>query len=701
MEITVKLCFLSAGLAGALALALALRAGRSLTRWLFVAGMACLAAEGVFSALSVDSVLMDEKAYWEIWRLIALSCLPGIWFVFSLIYARGDSDILLSRWKIWLIVGGATPLMLAVISRQDMFVSVSQLGSEMPNIFRLATAGTILYMVLLVGAVVALMNFERTYRASVGTMRWRIKFMILGFGVLWVAQAYTSAEALIFHALNPKLYAVDAGALLLACLLITRTLSRSGHFEVSVYPSRAVLQNSATVLLAGIYLVLVGALAKAISVLPGKAPFELRAFGVLLALVILAIVLMSDRVRLRTRRFVSRHFQRPLHDYPYVWRTFTGATACCLEPLAFCEGLARVLSEVFHALSVSVWLLDEARMKLTFTASTSLLGQSAGRPTLSPENTAEVLAALRTHPEPVDIDLAKEPWTVALRNLQPEEFRRGGDRVCVGLAAGKDLLGIILVGDRVGAAPYEVLDLELLKAIAEQAAAGLLNLQLTHKLAQAKQLEAFQAMAAFFVHDLKNTASTLSLMLKNLPVHFDDPAFRQEAVTDIARTARQIEELIGRLNMVRQELKVPSIECDLNQLVNDALKGQESTAEVEFVKELRPLPKLCLDPAQIRTLITNLVLNAREAVGRQGRILIETARANGWATLAISDNGCGMAQEFMQQRLFRPFQTTKKNGIGIGMFHCKMIVEAHHGRIDVESQKGKGTCFRISLPVPQ
>jgi hypothetical protein len=172
-------------------------------------------------------------------------------------------------------------------------------------------------------------------------------------------------------------------------------------------------------------------------------------------------------------------------------------------------------------------------------------------------------------------------------------------------------------------------------------------------------------------------------------------------VADIARTAKQLEELIHRLNLVRQELKVPSVECDLNQLVNDALKGQESTPGVELVKELKPLPKLCLDPAQIRTLVTNLVLNAREAVGRQGRILVETARANGWATLAISDNGCGMAQEFVQQRLFRPFQTTKKNGIGIGMFHCKMIVEAHHGRIDVESQKGKGTCFRISLPVPQ
>jgi len=470
---------------------------------------------------------------------------------------------------------------------------------------------------------------------------------------------------------------------------------------VSVYPSRAVLQSSATVLLAGIYLVLVGALAKAISFLPGNAPFEVKAFGVLLALVTLAVLLMSDHVRLRTRRFISRHFQRPLHDYPYVWRTFTAATTRCLEPSAFCEGLVRVISDIFQALSVTVWLLDETRMKLSFAASTSLFKPSPGESNLSAEDAVQVLVALRAHPEPVDIDRADEPWAVALRKLHPEEFVRGGHRVCVALAAGQDLLGIVIVGDRVAAAPYEMLDLELLKTMAEQAAASLLNLQLTEKLAQAKQLEAFQTMAAFFVHDLKNTTSTLSLMLKNLPVHFQDPAFRQEAVMDITRTAKQIEELISRLNMVRQELKAPSVECDLNQVVSDALKGQETLPGIELVKELKPLPRLCLDPAQIRTLVTNLVLNAREAVGTQGRIFVETARANGWATLVISDDGCGMAQEFLQQRLFRPFQTTKKNGIGIGMFHCKMIVEAHHGRIDVQSEKGKGTCFRISLPVPK
>src|ERR1035441_7083631 len=97
--------------------------------------------------------------------------------------------------------------------------------------------------------------------------------------------------------------------------------------------------------------------------------------------------------------------------------------------------------------------------------------------------------------------------------------------------------------------------------------------------------------------------------------------------------------------------------------------------------------------------VTNLVLNAREAVLPSGEVRIETAQSNGWVILTVSDNGCGMSPEFLNRSLFRPFQTTKKSGLGIGMFQSKMIIEAHGGRIEVESQQGKGSIFRVLLPM--
>jgi putative PEP-CTERM system histidine kinase len=267
------------------------------------------------------------------------------------------------------------------------------------------------------------------------------------------------------------------------------------------------------------------------------------------------------------------------------------------------------------------------------------------------------------------------------------------------MLSGGDLLGLVVLGDRVSGEPFWPQDFDLLKTLGDQAAACLLNIQLSQKLLQAKQVEAFQTMSTFFVHDLKNTASTLSLMLQNLPVHFNDPAFREDALRGVSRTVNHINNLIGRLSLLRQDLALQPVEADLNDLIVAALKRVENVPAVDLAKELRPLPRVRVDPAQIESVVTNLVLNARDAVRPGGSIRVETSRQNGCAVLSVSDNGCGMSAEFVQHSLFRPFQSTKQKGIGVGMFQCKSIVEAHHGRIEVDSEPGKGTVFRVLLPL--
>ena len=78
-----------------------------------------------------------------------------------------------------------------------------------------------------------------------------------------------------------------------------------------------------------------------------------------------------------------------------------------------------------------------------------------------------------------------------------------------------------------------------------------------------------------------------------------------------------------------------------------------------------------------------------------------TCRRDDRVLLSVRDNGCGMSREFMEQSLFRPFKTTKKQGMGIGLYHCKMIVEAHGGKIEVDSEEGKGSEFRVLLPIKE
>src|SRR5690606_36174380 len=129
--------------------------------------------------------------------------------------------------------------------------------------------------------------------------------------------------------------------------------------------------------------------------------------------------------------------------------------------------------------------------------------------------------------------------------------------------------------------------------------------------------------------------------------------------------------------------------------------GLEHAPTATVVKEIAPLPRIPLDREQLHKVITNLLLNATEAVSRDGRVRVATGQENGCVVLTVEDNGCGMSREFMNESLFRPFQTTKKSGLGIGMFQSKMIVEAHGGRIAVTSEPGKGTRFQVFLRANQ
>ena len=123
-----------------------------------------------------------------------------------------------------------------------------------------------------------------------------------------------------------------------------------------------------------------------------------------------------------------------------------------------------------------------------------------------------------------------------------------GQPICVPLVGGESWLGVIVLADRVRGLGYSAEEMDLLKCIGEQVAATLLKLRLTEEIMERKELEAFQTMSAFLIHDLKNAASTLGLMLENLPTHFDNPAFREDALRGIGSAASRINDLINRMN---------------------------------------------------------------------------------------------------------------------------------------------------------
>ena len=701
MSLISILAYASSLYAFGLAIFVLVREAKSVANLAYVAGMALLGMEAACHGRFLSVPEAAVAAQWEYLSLWLLALLPGVWTIFSLSYARGDYRRLVARWW-WVIVASfALPLFFAVGFLEPVIKLLPEAGRERQRFVAVGAAGQCLRILFVLGAVVVLMNLESTLRSSVGVMRWRIKFMVVGLGLLLLLRIYTISQGLLPSDVEdlPKqealLQGMDACALLAACLLMTGSLGRRSLIGIDVYPSQAFLVNSLVIFLAGLYLLGLGVFSQRVQRVLPVGPLL-----VLVGVVALVMLFLSERMRLRFKRLISRHFHRPFYDYRKVWLTFTQHTSTLMLEVDFCRAAVRWISDTFQLLSVTVWTYDMRKSRLAYAASTSLTEVKA-RELLAGEIPWEKLTAgLKRQTQPLDIESSTEEWTMALKRFNPPVFPdKGGNRVCVPLIARGELVGVVLLGDRVSGMPFSLEDIDLLKCLGDQMAGGLLNIDLSRKLMQAKEMEAFQTMSAFFVHDLKNTASTLSLMLQNMQAHFDDPEFREDARRAVSRSVNHINDLISRLSELRQGLVVNPVAAALHEVVASALGHLGDLGDIVLIQELKPVSRTMLDPELIHKVVTNLVLNARDAVDKKGEIRVSTGPAEGGVELTVSDNGCGMSPDFVENSLFKPFQTLKKKGIGIGMYHSKMIVEAHRGKIEARSEPGQGTTFRVRLPL--
>lgn len=676
------------------------RTPRNRAKWVFAGGLALLAVEMFCLMMSANTADVDAITRWQRLRLFIVGLLPGTWLLFSLIFARGNSHEFVHRWRVALGLAFALPVTCAFWSLAGEPRAFILPGTVSEWIFEQSLGGLGVAMSLLIGTVVILLNLEKTFRETVGTLRWRIKYVVLGLCVLFAMRLYTSSQELLYRTTTEELGAIDSISLALACCLVGFSFLRSGAFNVDVYPSHAVLRNTITIMMAGGYLFVVGVIAMVVKWRGGMVAFHLKALYFLIALVLLAVLLLSDRMRLQISQFVSRHLRRSRFDYRQVWRTFTEKTAAQVTSAGLCRAVATWVSANLDTLSVSIWLADEAGQRITLGASTAVPESGEAAPVLESIDAGRLLAEVGRNPEPVNLDATQLPWAAEMRGLHPAFFPKGGSRYCVPMVCQGRLVGLMTLGDRVRGVPFTHEELDLLKCIGEQAASGLLNLRMAERLLENREIEAFQTMSTFFVHDLKNTVSTLSLTLQNLPRHFADPAFREDALRGLGKSVSRMQQLIGQLTLLRQKLEIRPVLSDLNEVVAAAVEAMPAGEILPLTSQPQPVPKTMLDPEQMQKVILNLLLNAKEALnGPGGRIVLETVAHPDDVEIAVADNGCGMRPEFLHRHLFRPFQTTKKNGTGIGMFHSKLIVEAHRGRFEVASEPGKGSKFRIFLPI--
>lgn len=225
--------------------------------------------------------------------------------------------------------------------------------------------------------------------------------------------------------------------------------------------------------------------------------------------------------------------------------------------------------------------------------------------------------------------------------------------------------------------------------------------EMIRKEGEQKQFESFARLSAVLTHDLKNQILSLSLLVSNMERKFDREGFREDALRTLSESVNNLQSLVSKLSDPRTPTKRVREQSNLTNLVKRVIDRTAAQAANRFHVQTNLLPDVHanVDGKAIERVIENLVINALEAMQDGGSLMIATRLDGENAIISVADTGKGMTEEFMRERLFQPFATTKKKGIGLGLYSCRDIIEQHGGRIDVASQVGRGTEFSVVLPI--
>lgn len=223
--------------------------------------------------------------------------------------------------------------------------------------------------------------------------------------------------------------------------------------------------------------------------------------------------------------------------------------------------------------------------------------------------------------------------------------------------------------------------------------------------AETRQFQSFMRLSAMLTHDLKNSIQGLSMLVTNMEKQFHHEEFRADAILSLREATEKLRRLVARLSepvkSLSGEYRRDARLADLVPIINRVLDTTARSSSLYTIDA--PLPatlEAFIEPERIENVIENLVINALEAMGTGGgHLRVEAGtETDERVFFSVADTGSGMTQEFIKSRLFKPFSTTKSKGIGLGLFTCREIVETHGGRLEVESQVGIGTRFRVVLP---
>ena len=559
----------------------------------------------------------------------------------------------------------------------------------------------ILIVTGLVTAITGLVLIEHFYRALQGEARKSMLPLILGLGGIFAYDLFLYSHGLLFRGIHTELWSARGFANLLVVPLLLLAARRNQSWSVDVFISRHVVFYTTSIIGIGTYLVVMAVVGYVLRSAGGEWGPVVQAIFLFGAGILLAWMVFSAVARARLKVFIAKHFFRSKYDYRVEWLNLTRRLSADAldEPLP--ERCLAAMTRLAIAEGGALWATNQLDEKDGY----HLIAKTG---VLAKEDAPKIPGKLLLTDTLIEF-MVQRRWTVnlseALRNpethpglIVPEWLEQLGPRALIVPLLNHDRLrGIALLyaHKSVGRLSYE--DIDLFRVAGMQVAAVLAQAEADQLLAESRQFEAYNRFAAFIMHDLKNVIAQQSLVVRNAAKYRDDPEFIDDALDTVANSVERMQRLLEQLKRGQGVRQVERV--DVARLISDTVRYHTDREPLPTANYAHHGIRLRIDRERLAAVLGHLLTNAQDATPATGRVTVEAALDEGSLVLAVEDDGAGMEEAFIRERLFRPFDSTKgSKGMGIGAYQARKFVESVGGEVRLRSAPGEGTRFEMRFP---
>ena len=650
----------------------------------------------------------------ELWGKIAASsvCLVfPTWIMVSHLFGRtNDREFLNARkWYLSLLYG-LSLFCVGLLWKYNFLVIPDSFPGDL---FVIAYPGKYFIIFLLVSTVLILINLENILKLAKSSLTKGKKFPFYFLIGVFLFCIYGISRVLMYSRVSSQLVLAGLSVILLTNAVLIFYSIRYGLLQFDVIIGREAVYSSVMVFVVGVYLLTIGIVGKIIEHAGGKVDLFLSFLAALFVFCLFLATLVSSSLKERIRQFIDRNFYKNRYDYREQWGRFSENLSAVINLDAVLTKVIEEITNIFFAQQAAILLYDR------------MIGALVVKKTKDISETNEIrfnrdsnlLDWLHRLGEAVEVStLFDQAEEIGLTQQERKNLIALHAAVCVPMIIQTNFNGILVIGEKVAGDKYSKEDFDLLETLSNQSSVAILNAQLNEELIVSRELESLHKLSSFVLHDLRNSVSMLSMVIENVGKNWDNQEFQKDMLDTISNAVNKMKSLISKISSLPDKLEPKRQLVYINDIITKVLKNTKinNFQDIKLKKDLQILPTLSVDPDQIQKVIENFIINAIEAQPQGGLLKISTRLVHDYhnhrlgkgggnntedfAEIEITDTGVGMSDEFIQNHLFKPFQTTKKKGLGIGLYQCKEIITAHGGTIEVKSREQEGSSFKILLP---